>query len=192
MVDIPRLFREQTIDLNGHEVKLRGFRGSDYIHVDMMDEIRTKTMRLEGIKNRLTTAKDADGNILYDNITVEDENGDKIPQRIPMLRLDADLTEEELDQLHGLTNETLQLTKDFREIRSKVAQRGIKRFFYPERNTDEIDQVADIELDEIDESDIYRAMNAVSRKRREVPAEDGKGKQEKGKHSKKESKTSEK
>jgi len=186
MVDIPRLFRTSKIDLNGNEIELRGFRGSDYVHVDMMDEIRTKTMRLEGVKNRLTTAKDADGNIIYDNIIVESQNGEKIPQKIPILRLDADLTDEELDQLYRLTSETLQLTKDFREIRSKVAQRGLKRFFYPEKNTDEIDQIEDIELDEIDESDIYRAMNAVSRKRRQAPAEDGRGKQEKGKPSKKE------
>lgn len=186
MVNIPTLFREQTIDLNGHSIKLRGFRGSDYVHVDMMDEIRTKTMRLEGIKNRLTTAKDADGNIIYDTIIITDDQGQEIPQRIPKLRLDAELTDEELDQLQGLTNETLQLTKDFREIRSKIAQRGLKRFFYPDLNTDEIDQVEDIELDEIDESEIYRVMNTVSRKRRQDSVEDGKGKQEKGEPKKKE------
>ena len=187
MVTIPKLFREQTIELNGNEIKLRGFRGSDYVHVDMMDEIRNKHIRIEGMINRLVTATDENGQVIYDEFI--DSTG--IKQRVPKIMADTDLTDSEIEELHKLTDETLKLTKDFRDIRSKVAQRGIKRFYYQELNTDELDKVEDIELDEIDESTIYNTMNSVSRKRRQPSAEDGKGKQGKGKPSKKESKTSE-
>ncbi len=188
MVDIPKLFRTKTIELNENKIELRGFRGSDYVHVDMMDDIRNKHLRLEGMINRLITARDENGKVIYDEFT----DSESIKQQVPKIMADADLTDSEIEELHKLTDQTLKLTKDFRDIRSKVAQRGIKRFYYPELNTDELDNVEDIELDEIDESTIYNAMNSVSRKRRQTPsAEDGKGKQEKGKPSKKESKTSE-
>ena len=186
-IEIPRLFRTSKIDLNGNEIELKGFRGSDYVHVDIMDEIRNKHIRVEGMINRLVTATDENGQVIYDEFI--DSTG--IKQRVPKIMADADLTDSEIEELHKLTGETLKLTKDFRDIRLKVAQRGIKRFFYPELNTDELDNVEDIELDEIDESTIYNAMNSVSRKRRQPSAEDGKGKQGKGKPSKKESKTSE-
>jgi hypothetical protein len=176
MVNIPMLYRTEKIDLNGHELVLGGFRASDFPHVKIIDHNQNQRMRIQGLLNVLTNGKEKD----------------------------TDYSKEEILEIMDMRDEALELNNGIKDLRSIIAQRGLKRFYYknePEFKqaekegtlTDYIDSLEDVPLDLVDELTVYNAMSRISKTRRPLDFQETKEKdltEKPGNKSKKKSKIS--
>lgn len=136
-IEIPKLYRTETLDINGNKVEIKGYRGNDYAHVRTLEKIGTRVSELSIKLNRLTTNKTED-------------------------TTDSDWSKDELKELNKLQNEMIDIKADMQKIVYILAQRGIKRFYYPGLNTGEIDKKPDIEVDEVDITRIHQVMAKIS------------------------------
>ncbi len=161
-VKIPKLFRTETINLNGNEIEVKGFRGNDYALTRSLDKIGNRVVTLRIKVNRLLKGKEKDEDYSDKDIKEIEKLKDKI----------EDIKEGEV-----------------RPIINKLGQRGIKRAYYPDLNTDELDKISDVELDNNMLELVYNKMSEASLPAKPVEKEDDTKKE--SSPSEKKSKTSE-
>lgn len=120
---IPELYPTETIEIAGHEIKLKGYKVEDKEF-----EIQIRHLRNEAIQIQIATNK-----IIRDK---EDK-----------IKPDQDLTEEELEKLGQLHNKLDDIADQMDEVCMLLAQRGLKRFYYDEDKTaEELDEIKNISL----------------------------------------------
>ena len=162
-IKIPKLFKTETININGHDVEIKGLRGNDYALTLLLDKIQNRIAVLSIKLNKLTKGK---------------EN-------------DFDYSDEEFAEFLELKEKIEDIKeKEVRPLIEKLGQRGIKRAFYPDLNTDEIDKIPDNELDPITVRTVFNLMNQISYSSSK-PSEEGDDTKKESSPSKKKSKTSE-
>lgn len=156
-IKIPKLYRTETLDICGNKIKIKGYRGNDYAHVRTLEKIQNSaSMSLIKIGKLDESTKDKKEN--------------------------SEWTDKEIEELKRLNDKFIDLKSEAKKIVSFLAQRGIKRFFYPGLNTEEIDKKPDIELDDVDITRIHKAMAKLSSDSPDT-AGDVKGKGKSGKKS---------
>ncbi len=158
-IKIPKLYRTETLDICGNKIEIKGYRGNDYAHVRTLEKIQNSaSMSLIKIGNLDKSTKDKKKN--------------------------SEWTDEEIEELKILQDKYVDLKSEAKKIVSFLAQRGIKRFYYPRLKTEEIDKKPDIELDDVDITRIHKAMAKLSSDNPDT-AGDAKGKPGKKSASKK-------
>jgi hypothetical protein len=145
MVDIPDvLYRTKDVNLGGNTVvQIKGHRGSDFAILKALNKVESKTMKLTIKLNQVTTEKDKDGNLVN--------------------KLDSELDDKEIEELLNLREQIEDLQGEARPLIHKLAQRGLKRYFYPDLTTKELDEKPDIEINEGEKLGIHRAMDELDR-----------------------------
>jgi hypothetical protein len=119
-MEIPRLFKTETIEIEGNKIELRGTRPIDSEY----------TVPLEKARNKLISMS------IKINQIVQDKNEDK------------DYSDDDIKKLNDLNNQVVELRPELNELQHKIAQRGLKRFYFPEvKDTEEIDKIEDIPVD---------------------------------------------
>jgi hypothetical protein len=119
-MEIPRLFKTETIEIEGNEIELRGTRAID---------------------SEYTVALEKKSNEINGMIT-------KVNRFNKNKKEDADYTDKEIEGIISLLDRISELKPEIIEIQNKIAQRGLKRFYFPEiKDTGKIDEVPDIEID---------------------------------------------
>ncbi|HEY0196893.1 MAG TPA: hypothetical protein VGC02_04900 [Methanobacterium sp.] len=143
MPEIPQLYRTKEIQLGKETVSIKGHRGGDYPLLKQLSKIEGEALKLTVQLNRVTSVKDDDGNLVN--------------------KSDLDLNDEELDKLIEIKEEIDDLQNETKPIIRKLAQRGVKRFYYPDKKTEEIDKIDDIELNDGDVLVIHQAMETMDK-----------------------------
>lgn len=161
MPKIPRLYKTQTTTIEGNEIELKGYRLVDNEYIVPLQEARNQLSKKSIELNKIA------GNY----------------------QEDEPVKSEDLEKMTQIADEIDQLKPEVEELNHRIAQRGLKRFYYPEvKETDEIDALEDIEIDPENEILITNIMLNIGTPT--TPGkESGKGKQRK-KAEKKSSKAS--
>lgn len=137
-----QLYRTKELTLgNGEKVQIKGHRGGDYPLLKKLSKVERDAMKLSIKLSQLTTTQNDEG------LTIN--------------KLDSDLTDKEIDQLLDLRAKIEDLQDETRPLINKLAQRGVKRFYYPGKKTEEIDKIEDIELNMGEALSIHQAMNEL-------------------------------
>ncbi|BDZ68601.1 hypothetical protein [Methanobacterium ferruginis] len=182
-IKIPNLYPEEEIIIVGNSVKIKGYKPADKPYEIQIRHLRTQALEVQKKVNEI--------------IRKEDNT----------IKPDAELTDDEMKRLKKLHEEILNIG-DFiiygdpeRENQDqmegpawKLAQRGIKRYYYPDKTSSELDEIEDIELAEGHVKQIANIMIRLSsppsglersiqaRKKEQEKNGAGKGKQSKGKN----------
>ena len=145
MNDIPSvLYRTKPVTLgNGETVQIKGHRGNDFSLLRKISKVEAKSMKLTIKLAKLTTTKNNDG------VTVN--------------KPDADLTEKDINALMDMREKIDDLQDETRPVIMQLAQRGLKRFYYPDKKTSELDELPNIELNWGEALEIHQAMNILDR-----------------------------
>ncbi len=102
MVDIPQLFKTSEITLNDNLIIISGFKGADYAHVKIIEHNLNRLSRIRGLLNILMDGKEKD----------------------------TEYTKEQMIEIMDMRDEARELSNGIRELRSIIAQRGLKRYYY--------------------------------------------------------------
>jgi hypothetical protein len=134
---IPQLYKTETVDLNGNELEIKGFRGNDYAIVRTLNKIANETMAIQ---------------LKFAKITKDKED-------VKM----ADLPEKDVQEIIKIRNEIEDKTEITQPLIEKLGQRGIKRAENPTiKSTEKIDEIPDRELDYPILRYIYEIMAQLS------------------------------
>jgi hypothetical protein len=133
-VKIPTLFATKTVDINGTEIELKGFRGNDYAILRSLQKCYNQTMGIQ---------------VKVDKIF----NGRKV----------AELNDKEVKEIIQLRNEIEDLNKYTVPFVNRLGQRGLKRSYYPKLEGDELDKIPDIEIEDSFLKLVYKTMGEISK-----------------------------
>lgn len=149
-IKIPKLYPTETIEIEGNKIELRGYKAADRPYVILVETIRkdlTPLLKeLGDIERELESLRADDTGKKYSDEELEEMGA--------------------LDKVFELTNTIVDLQLKMDEIGSKLiygepnpededemngpgyilAQRGLKRFYYPNTPTSELDEIEDIEI----------------------------------------------
>jgi uncharacterized protein YpuA (DUF1002 family) len=120
-----------------------------------------------------------------DDITEEEFQG-KLAEEVSKLKED-DFSEEDIQEMQNATKDIQKLDAEFKECSAKLAQRGLKRFYYKEeaeykeadRNnnlTEYIDSLPDIEMSVEDLNNIAVIMLQLGAPKKQFGRQKGNGK----------------
>ena len=146
-IKIPKLYPTETVEIEGNKIELKGYKAADRPYVILIEKIQGD---IHSILRKITE--------LQSEITplMHDEEGN--------LRSDEDLKKDgTLDRVYEITDKANALQPEVNEVTDRLifgdsesdemegpsyllAQRGLKRFFYPGQTTSEIDELPDIEI----------------------------------------------
>ena len=188
-IEIPKLYRTETLEINGNKVEIKGYRGNDYIQARVLERQMIKINKLQMKLTKLSSDRlkenEAQGNEEKEVKETKDEEEEE--------EIKINWKDNDIENLATLNEQMLDIRNDIEDIIYKLAQRGLKRFYYPGLSTKEIDNLEDIEVDEVTITEVHKAMARLSNipgkkaKKEEKPdKKTGKGRQP----SKKTSKTS--
>lgn len=118
----PNLYPTETIEIGDEKIVLSGYKP-----FDRPLEIQIRHLRLKAIELQIKINK-----------IVRDEDNNTKP--------DKDLTEEEAKSLIEVYNELDELGDDMDDACMLLAQRGLKRFYYPDKTSSELDEIDDIKI----------------------------------------------
>jgi len=190
---IPKLYPTETIEIEGNKIELRGYKAADRPYVIFIEKIQMDMNPL------LKEVGKFQSEILS---LIEDDEGHQF-------------TDEELEA-NGTLEKVLQITEEVNKVKLKIdevgdrlifgdsetdemegpgyllAQRGLKRFFYPGQTSSELDTIEDIEIARQHVMLVANTMISLSNppkglqksiefKQREDGKAAGKGKRSKGK-----------
>ncbi|MBZ2166295.1 hypothetical protein [Methanobacterium spitsbergense] len=131
---IPKLFKTETIDINGTKVEIKGFRGNDYAILRTLNKIQNETLGIQTRYLKITKGKEG-----------------------------TELTDEEINEAIPIRNEIEDLNEKTQPLIEKLGQRGIKRAFNPKiRSTDSIDKIPDVEIEYPYLRQVYGIMSRIS------------------------------
>lgn len=119
---IPKLYPTETIEIEGNKIELRGLKPSDKEYEIIIRKLRNEAIGLQIQTNRI----------------IRDEENNTKP--------DKDLSEEDSSKLVEIYNELDDIGDQMDEVCMFLAQRGLKRFYYPGKTTSELDEIEDIEI----------------------------------------------
>lgn len=149
-IKIPKLYPTETIEIEGNKIVINGMKAADKPFEIAVRHLRNQAIKIQAQLNRI----------------VKDDKDNLIPDR--------DLSDESLDEVIKLRERLEDIMDDFIYIKDDngdyelggplylMAQRGIKRFYYPDKNFDELDSLKDIPLVEGDIKLIANTMMGLS------------------------------
>jgi len=171
-IKIPQLCPTEKIKIEGNKIELRGYKAADKEFEIAVKHLRNEAMIVQGKLNRI----------------IRTEEGEIKP--------DKDFTEEEFQDLIKLYDEIDEIANqmlydengEMKGPLALLAQRGLKRFYYPGKTSSELDEIEDIEITEGDAKLIGNTMISLANPPRglkksiqavEKEQDDDKGKSEK-------------
>lgn len=194
-IKIPKLYPTETIEIEGNKIELRGYKPSDRPLAILIETIQQDMNPIIREVGKLQTE--------LTSLTI-DEDGKELN--------DEELRESgKLDRVYELTDEANTLTLKINEISDRLiygdlenpsdemegpgyllAQRGLKRFYFPGVISSELDEIEDIEIARQHVMLIANTMislsnppsgvqKSIEHRQRENEKAAGKGKQSKGK-----------
>jgi|GEM_PF-3343682 hypothetical protein len=168
-IPIPKLYKTKKLEINGQEIEIRGYR---FIDEEFVVPLRQAAYDLSTISKKM---EDATGKTIHEIVDSEDESDNKY-------------TLKQVEQVGEVGKEIEALRGQTEELQYKLAQRGLKRFYY-DGTTEELDDLPDIDIDIEDAALIANTMISLTSSRQ---VKGKKGKKQKGPASKENSKPSEK
>ncbi len=186
MVKIPRLFRSKTINVEGEDIELRAYKVIDNEYVIPLQKKRNEIITLSLRLFKLSHKEDGTIEREVDGETIE------VPKTVDKTAFDY--TEEDFNEVTRINNELDDLKEKVDQYSAKIAQRGLKRFYYkdePEYKearrdnqlTEYIDSLPDIPVDFDNQRLIANTMielGSPTNPPKPDVEEDGKGKQKRG------------
>lgn len=182
MVNIPRLYRSKTIEIQVEpesdpiSIEVRGYRPIDIEYAAKLQSLRNE---LPTLFNRLKVFRDLQNKLIKqakkrtaENPISPDELESQFMDNVMKIE-DSDYTEEELRELEDAKARVDEIQAEIEYNASILGQRGLKRYFFqdePEyqeaesRNklTDYIDSIPDIEIDQDNLLKVAYAMVELS------------------------------
>ncbi|MDY9922794.1 hypothetical protein [Methanobacterium sp.] len=154
-IKIPNLIPVEKLEIANNQVTISGFKASDKVYEIAIQHIRKRGLELQAKVNKII-------------FTEEDIDGKKELRR----RNDIDISEEERNEILKLMNDVddldYQLVYGDKEDQidedrmngpmALLAQRGLKRYYYPGKTSSELDEIDDIEITEGDVKAIANTM----------------------------------
>lgn len=126
MVDIPNLYPEQELIINGNPVLIGSYSGYDTTYTVPLQQCKTQLPELirkvsifKNIQNKINAQK-------KDNAELQDEDVMTYLQEMD----DDDFSDEEIHELMEATDKVHELNAQIEEYSELLAQRGLKRFYY--------------------------------------------------------------
>jgi len=146
-IKIPSLYPQETIELGGNKITLREYKPMDKPLVFAIEEIQKKTRPIiqkvgEFQAEIMEISQDNDGNALSDSELKEKGLLDRIYEITDKVQ-DMEL------ELRRIADELIDGDNGTDELNGPaylLAQRGLKRFYYPDTPTSKLDEIDDIEL----------------------------------------------
>lgn len=148
-IKIPKLYPTETVEIEGNKIELRGYKAADRPYVILIETIQKEMPRILTEMGKLQSEYESIA-LKNDGKKFTDEELEKDGTLEPVLELASKLSDLKLkmdevgDRLIYGENES-----DEDEMEGPgylLAQRGLKRFFYPGQTTSEIDKLPDIEI----------------------------------------------
>lgn len=154
-IKIPDLVPAETLEIGGQKVTISGFKASDKVYEIAIKHIKNQGLEIQARLNKV--------------LLIEEEiEGEKTLRR----KNDNELTEEEKDLILGFMDEVEDL--DYKLVygdnedlvnedrmsgpMALLAQRGLKRFYYPNTTSSKLDEIEDIKITEGDTKLIANTM----------------------------------
>jgi hypothetical protein len=192
MVKIPQFYKYKDYTLtdiegNEHIIKVGEYKAVDMPYVLKLQQLQLElpslALKAERFKEILKPIlEDIEGK---DDITEEEFQG-KLAEEVSKLKED-DFSEEDIQEMQNATKDIQKLDAEFKECSAKLAQRGLKRFYYKEeaeykeadRNnnlTEYIDSLPDIEMSVEDLNNIAVIMLQLGAPKKQFGRQKGNGK----------------
>lgn len=151
-IKIPKLYRTETIEIEGNKIEISGYKPADKEYEIAIRHIRKEVADLQKETNEITLKEDGS---LKDDSEVSEEELNRVQEiyqkiiEIQDAMIYGDPDRENKDRMEGPIG--------------KLAQRGLKRFYYPNKTSSELDEINDIDIGEEYITMISSIMIALSK-----------------------------
>jgi hypothetical protein len=149
-IKIPKLYPTETISIEGNNIELRGYKAAERPYVILIETIQKEMppllTHIGGIEKEIQSlTQDEEGNRYSDEELESMGALDKVlnlTNKITDIKLRIDEVSDKL--IYGETNP--ENPDEMSGPGYLLAQRGLKRFYYPNMSTTELDEIEDIEI----------------------------------------------
>lgn len=159
-IKIPNLYPEKTLEINGKKVIISAFKPSDKVYDIAIEHVREEGLKIQAKLNK----------IIYKEEEVEGE-------KVVKIKKDWEYSEDERNEISKLKEEINELDyqlvygdKDDPHVDERMsgpmallAQRGLKRFYHPNKSSEKLDAIDDIPITEGDVKLIANTMIGLTK-----------------------------